>query len=371
MRDALEGLTVVDLSRLHPGPFATAILAGLGARVIRVEEPGVGDPARWFPPMVEGTGFLFSALNRSKESVAVNLKAPEGAELVRRLAARADVLVESFRPGVLERLDLAPDELLRANPRLVVLRISGFGQQGPRRDEAAHDLNYEALAGIVALTGPEERPVVPVAPVADLGGGLYGALAVLAALRERDRTGRGAVLDVALHDAALAATTPYLARAAAGLAPRRGDVELGGGLACYNLYRCADGAWLALGALEPKFWQRFCEAVGRPEWVPRHLDGELAGEAAELLARRSRDAWLALLRGADVPASPVLEPAEVLEDPHVRARLGGVPGPASPLTHLPLEGRVPALGEQTDEVLAELGYSVADVAKLREAGVVA
>ena len=366
----LEGVRVLDLSRLLPGPFMTQLLADLGADVTKVEEPG-GDYARWIPPEVDGAGYVFSATNRGKRSVAVNLKAEGAATLVLRLAARADVFVESFRPGVLDRLGLSDAALARANPRLVRVSLVGYGA-GPLRDEVGHDVNYQALAGILGMQGAPERPLIGGVQLADMAGALYGAVGILAALHERTRTGRGARVEVALSDAALALNAVHLLRAAsADPLPEPGAWDLAGGLVCYRLYVCADGRWLALGALEPKFWARFCAAVGRHEWEDLHLVREAAAHARveALMREKPLDAWVALLGEAGVPATPVLAPDEALAHP-AAARFERRVGPASPLTHAPSPGAVPALGADTRAVLREAGVSEDEALRLRAAGAI-
>lgn len=346
MRDALRGVRVLDLSRLLPGPFLTDVLTGLGADVVKLEAPGVGDETRLMP-------YAFQALNRGKRSVVVDLKAPRGKEVALRLAATSDVLVESFRPGVLDRLGLDDATLARANPRLVRCSLVGY-PPGERRDDVGHDLNYQALAGILTLTG-EPRP--PPTQTADLGGALYGAVAILAALLERERTGRGKRVEVALADAALALSTLPLARARAG-EKAQGAWELTGAIPCYRIYRCADGRDVAFAALEPRFFERFAKAAG----VDASLQYDAAGHAVleRLFATRSSADWVATLRGAGVPITPVLAPHEV----------EGAAYPGLPLGAA-RTGEPPALGEHTDEVLREAGFSADDVTRMRDDGTVA
>lgn len=359
----LEGVRVLDLTRLLPGPFLSQVMADLGADVVKVEEPEMGDPARWIPPMVDEVGSGFAAVNRGKRSLALNLKAPGAAEALLRMLPRYDVLLESFRPGVMARLGLSDHALAEANPRLVRASLVGYGP-GPLRDAVGHDLNYEAVAGILAAQGDRRAPVASAVQVGDVGGALYALAGVLGALMERERTGKGRHVEVALADAALAFNVLNLARSEA---PARGEGELTGGLPGYRLYRCREGRFVALGALEPRFWSLFCEAVGKPGWEAlrqeRSRGAHLQVEA--LFATRTAEEWLALLGKAGVPLTAVLEPAEALA---AFPRFEGAPGPGSPLTHRPARGKAPGLGEHTDEVLGEAGFSPAEVAALREAG---
>ena len=342
----LAGLRVLDLSRLLPGPFLTELLAGMGADVVKVEAPGIGDETRLMP-------YAFDALNGHKRSIVIDLKSESGREVALKLAARADILVESFRPGVMDRLGLDDATLARANPRLVRCSLVGYGP-GEYRDDVGHDLNYQALAGILPLTG-EPRP--PPTQTADLGGALYGAIAVLAALHERARTGVGRRVEVALAEAALALNTLPVARARAG-EEARGAWELTGTIPCYRVYRCADGEHVAFAALEQRFFERFAEATG----VDAALQYDPAGHPVleALFATRPAAEWVATLRKAGVPITPVLRCDQV------RAQVG----PATPLA-LARPRAAPELGRDTDAVLRELGYSDADVRALRERGAVA
>jgi crotonobetainyl-CoA:carnitine CoA-transferase CaiB-like acyl-CoA transferase len=307
-------------------------------------------------------------VNRGKRSLALNLKAPGASETLLRMAPSFDVLLESFRPGVLARLGLSDHALAQANPRLVRASLVGHGP-GPLRDAVGHDLNYEAVAGVLAMQGDARAPVASAVQVADVGGALYALSGVLAALYERERTGKGRHVEVALADAALAFNVLHLARAKDPEAPGRGEGELTGGIPGYRLYRCRDGRFLALAALEPRFWTLFCEAVGKPGWEPLHQDRSRGAhlEVESLFATRPSDEWAALLHKAGVPATPVLEPAEALAQ---FPRFEGAPGPGSPLTHRPSRGRWPGLGEHTREVLAEAGFSEAEVEALQASGAV-
>ncbi len=383
----LEGLRVLDLSRLLPGPFATLVLADLGADVVKVEAPRGGDALRSIPPLAGEASGAFHALNRNKRSLALDLRRPEGAAAFLRLAARADVVVESYRPGVLDRLGLGWAALRAASPRLVLCSITGYGQDGPYAARAGHDVDYCAIAGVLGLNGEPERPVVPGVQVADLAGGAWPAVAgVLAALVRRATTGEGAHVDVSMAEGALALMTLPLAMAWARGAPNvRGRELLSGGAASYGVYRTKDGRFVALGALEPKFFAALCEAVGRPELAPRQLEQGGAGPRAELeaiFAERTRDEWAAFAAAHDVCLAPVLEGDEPRSDPHLAARGAffevptawegrAIPGIATPVRLRGEEAprrQAPRLGEHGEAVLREAGFSDGEIAALRGAG---
>lgn len=382
---ALAGLRVIDLTRYIPGPYCTWILAALGADVVKVEEPPLGDATRLVPPPVGEESALHAALNRGKRSLMVDIRKTEGAELVARLAAGADVFVEAYRPGALARRGLGPETLCAANPRLVYCSVSGYGQDGPLSQRAGHDVNYAARAGLLqAIQDVDGRPVLPGAQLADMGGGIFAALAVLAALQARERTGRGQVVDASLMDSALALTTGALTRQLAGGAERD---ELTGTHACYGLYRCRDGAWLSVGALEPKFWEGLCAALGLPELAARQWDAgparaELRQRLEQAFAQRDRAEWLALFAPLDVCVEPLLGPGEAwsqaqaaalrVEQPYSGATLRTLGLPFR-LSDTPVQagGEPPELGAHADVVLAEAGLESGEVGRLREMGVLA
>jgi crotonobetainyl-CoA:carnitine CoA-transferase CaiB-like acyl-CoA transferase len=383
----LQGLRVLDLSRLLPGPYATLVLADLGADVVKVEDPSGGDYLRWMPPMAGQQSGWFHALNRNKRSLALDLRRPEGPATLLRLARRFDVVVESFRPGVMARLGVGYEALSRENPGLVLCSISGYGQDGPYRDRAGHDIDYVALAGVLAVNGPAERPVPLGVQVADVAGGSWPAVAgILAALVGRVATGKGAWVDVAMAEGALAMLALQQAAAdAEGRALRRGGEQLNGGSACYGVYRARDGGFVALGALEPKFFRAFCEAVGRPDLADAQFDRDGAGPRAEveaIFASRTRDEWGAFAAIHDVCVMPVLEGDEPRRDPQLVHRGSFVevptpwegkamPGLASPVRIRGIEAPLhpaPRLGADSDAVLCESGFDAGEVASLRAAG---
>ena len=384
----LTGVRVLDLTRLLPGGYCTLLLTDLGADVVKVEEPGRGDYLRWMPPFVDGEGAMNRAMNRGKRSVVLDLKHPDGPGVLGRLAALFDVLVESFRPGVLDRLGLGHETLRREHPHLVTCAITGYGQDGPYRDRVGHDLTYLGYGGVLGLTGEADGPpVVPAVQIGDLGGGATAALGIAAALLERSRTGRGRFVDVSMLDGVVSWLMIHAgAYLATGEEPERGRMPLSGGSACYGVYRAADGRNLTVAAIEPRFWSALCSALGMPElageqFAPPDRQREIADRLQQAFATRSRDEWLAALEPLEACVGPVNTIGEALGDPQVRHR-GMVAevddravGPASPVRFdgaSAIASRpAPGLGEHTAEVLAEAGFSDREVAGLLARGAVA
>lgn len=385
---ALAGLKVVDFSRLLPGPYASLVLADLGAAVTKIETPRGGDYLRWMPPLAGEFSYAFNALNTGKRSLAVDLKRAEGVEIVRRLCSDADVVLESFRPGVMERLGLGYDALEAINPGLIYCAISGYGQDGPYKHRAGHDLNYQALGGVTGLAGPVGGPpmLTPV-QIADIGGGsMWALVGILAALHARAATGKGRFVDVSMSEGALAFLQMGAAAhlAGAGPAPPRGDDTLTGGQPCYGVYETSDGGFMTVAALEPKFWQAFCGAVDRPDLLNKQYgsgDGarRTRSEITALFASRTRAEWEAVFAPVDACVEPVLRVDELASHPlHVERRnviedAAGIPRLRTPIR--PRDADAPAvapgLGGDTRELLEELGYETSAIEALLAAGVVA
>lgn len=371
----LDGLLVVDLSRYLPGPLVSRLLADLGARVIKVEEPSLGDPCRQAPPLLEGRGSLATLLLQGHASVALDLKKDKARDALEDLLLSADVLVESFRPGALAAFGLAPERLRELFPQLVICSVTGFGQDGPHAFRAGHDLTYQALAG--SLAGGTGMPAIQ---VADMVGGWSGALAVTSALLRRKTTKTGCWIDLALLDAAgHSALTAWAAEA--DFAKGVGEpLPLTGAFPCYDLYRTRDDGTLALAALEPKFWKSFCLALGEKDLVRHQFSNDVTTRerVAEIVRRKSRAEWAAFMAEHDLPGEPVLALSEALEQAQVRhrdlARRGddgllrlGFPAlfdGQRPRVDAPL----PELGEQTHEVLNELGAATELTAGARRRG---
>lgn len=376
----LEGLRVLDLSRLLPGGYCTLLLADLGADVIKVEDLQAGDYLRTMPPFKNGVGMVFSALNRNKRAIRLDLKHPDGRAAFLRLAVQSDVVVDGFRPGVLDRLGVGYAELAARNPGLIYCALTGYGQTGPWKARAGHDLNYIALAGILAQTGTPAGLAIPGTQIADLGGGLGAAFAILAALCGRERSGRGQAIDMSLLDLAVGWSVLELTRTLAGEPPApAGGGRLTGGFPCYRLYRAQDGD-LSVAALEPRFWQALCAALGRPDLEARQFaegrDAEQTVVAlSAIFATRTRAQWVEALAGIDTCVEPVLRIEEVPDHPQVRARnQRRDPGLGLPfqLSAASVRADVPAPGpgEHTDLVLGAAGYTREQLARLREAGAI-
>jgi len=383
---ALSGVRILDLSRLIPGPFGTLVLADLGAQVDKLEPIGQGDYLRHFPPVRAGASVAFHALNRGKRSAALDLKSPLGQAAFRRLVGRYDVLMEQFRPGVLDRLGLAHQQLLAEHPRLIVCALTGYGQTGPLRDRAGHDLNYLARSGLLGLQGPKGRPPqVPGFQLADVSGGMWCVIAILAALRRRDATGTGEVCDIAMTDGVLGFAAYSLAAALAGEPYERGDEALTGGLAPYQTYLSKDGVPMTLASLEPKFWLTFAAATGLEPDGAALLVGDhqaaLKERLAEVFRARTKDEWLAFAAEHDCCLEPVVPAHEIAEQAHHRARgllaEETIDGERVAFFRTPVSDgdqpitAAPKPGEHTREILAEAGFSTAEIDELYAAGAAA
>jgi crotonobetainyl-CoA:carnitine CoA-transferase CaiB-like acyl-CoA transferase len=381
---SLSGVRVLDLTRLLPGAFCSLLLADMGADVVKVEQPGSGDYMRWYPPLVNGQSALFNALNRNKRSITLNLKSEAGRDLFKQLVGRSDVVIEGNRPGVMDRLGLGWSTLRELNPRLVMCAITGYGQSGPWAQRAGHDLNYMALAGALSMNARRgEAPHALAVQVADIGGGGQGgALAILGALLEVARGEAGRYLDVSMTDGALTwMAVPLSQVLTQGEAIPPGMHRLTGRYACYGVYECADGRFMSVGALEPKFWQALCDALDRPDLIDQqyaegpHQD-HLRAELAAVFARRPRDEWTERLAGLDVCCEPVLDLDEVFGHPQIRARglvhkleTGAELAPQVPFEPGWRRLEPPGLGEHNAEVLREIGVENDRLDDLRAAGV--
>lgn len=380
----LAGVRVLDLSRLLPGPVATLHLADMGADVIKIEDAGAGDYARTMGEGCDGVSWFFRAVNRNKRGLRLDLKQAAGRDVLLRLAESADLLVESFRPGVMARLGVGYETLRERNPRLVYCAITGYGQSGPWAARAGHDLNYIAQAGVLAETGVADGPpAIPSLQIGDLLGGAMSAVAaMLAALHRANATGEGGFVDVAMIESVLAHNLFPLFEHAAGKSSARGRGMLTGGCANYAVYRTRDERYLAVAALEEKFWQIFCVAAGRPEWQARYARSEdpaLHAEVAAHIATRTLAEWAALFDEVDCCVTPVLTLAEALEHPQFRVRdvttrADGMTQYAPPFRlsgwQFAVERAAPACGEHTDEILAEAGLVAAEIAALRQSRIV-
>ena len=389
---ALEGLRVLDLSRLSPGPYCSMLLADLGADVLLVEPPaGVVRKFRHTEARAESSERrrAHDPLRRNKRSIALNLRTEGGRAVFRQLCESADIVLESFRPGVVERLGVDYATVSSVNPRIVYCSLSGYGQTGPYRDMVGHDINYIAIAGALGMIGrPGERPAIPQNIIGDFaGGGLMAAFAILAAVVARERTGRGQWVDVAMSDGVLY----LLATAAAGVLageppPRPGETHLSGSRPHYEVYETADGKWLSLASTEPDFWEKLCEVVGREDFKPLEYETarypEIRAHLEQTFRRKTRDQWFAELRSLDIGVAPVYALDEALADAHNQARgmtvevddpqFGTVRqvgvGPKFSATPGQVRSTSPRLGEHTEAVLRTLGYTDGDIDALRLEG---
>ena len=387
----LDGIRILDLSARMPGPMCAQILADLGAEVIKIESPRAPDFFRRFEPLVDGSGSLFHVCNRNKKGLTLELRHPRGREIFFRLIKNADVVVEAFRPGTMERMGIGYADMKEVNPGLIHCSLTAFGQTGPYRMRPAHDLNLLALSGVLDLMGNKDGPpIVPPVQISGLGGAFQGVVGILAALLSRGRTGRGQSIDVSLLDGVSAFASLEMSRYMAGHhIPKRGLTEGGGGYACFNVYRTADGRYLSLGCLEPQFWETFCRIIGREtfiaeQWSAPPRQDELIAEVRSIILSRTLDEWLGVIDPDTICVAPVNTFEEAIQDPHIREQgtwfEGELPrGEKVPQAALPIlfdgdrpgwRSHPPEHGEHTQEILRGLGLADRDIEDLRALDVI-
>jgi alpha-methylacyl-CoA racemase len=375
----LEGIRILDLSRLLPGPYLTQLLADLGAEVIKVETPLAGDHARLAPPEL-GLGKMYETINQDKKSLALNYRNPRGRELFIKLATTADVVLEGFRPTVADKYGIGYEAVCAVKPDIVYCSLSGYGQEGPYQQRAGHDFNYLSIGGAFSLNGRMGQKPTPYGlPVADLSGGMLAAIAILSALVGRERGGQGMYLDMALLDGVISWMTPLaLSAHFSGLDVRTGTHPLMGGRAFFNIYETADGKYLTLAAIEPHFWGEFCKTIGRTDLIELQYDPALNAEMEAIFKGKPRAEWLALFADNDACVEPVNSVEEMLTDPQVQARghvhmEDGKPvGMHSPFVFA--RGKrspAPALGADTRTLLREIGVGDEEISALNESGIIA
>lgn len=387
----LDGIRVLDLTRLLPGGYCTLLLGDMGAEVIKVEEPGLGDPIRWLPPLIGNQSIFHLMLNRNKKSVRMNLKSEESREVFYRLVKRSDVVVEGFRPGVVKRLGIDYATVSEANPRIVYCSMSGYGQDGPYRDKPGHDINYIGYGGVLSLVGSTNgAPVIPGVQIADLTTALMAATAILAALLAREKMRRGLYIDVSFLEVAVSMTVlPAAFYFAEGELPRPGRWWLNGGYPCYNVYETKDGKYITIGCIEERFWANLCRALGVVDFIKYQYAGrdklkEMFEVIRSIFKSRSLEEWLQVLPEEDVPCGPVYKLDEVFEDPQILQRemileveypvVGKIKQLVAPIkfSESPCEIRSPPprLGEHTEQILRWLGYGEEEILDMHQKGAI-
>jgi len=388
----LEGVKVLDLAHLPPGSYCTMFLGDMGAEVIKVLPPEMPFTTASLLKVEEERWSAFDALNRNKKGLVLNLRAEEGRRIFYKLAQKADVIVEGFRPGVVKRLGVDYETIKEINLRIVYCSLSGYGQNGPYSQFPGHDANYLSIGGVLGVIGTAEgEPVLPSNLIADFAGaGLHGVIGILLALMAREKTGRGQFIDLAYLDGVLSLMSYELSKYfASGVMPERGKGPLTGGAPYYNVYETKDGGYISLGCIEPHFWANLCRELGREDLIPyQHSEGEKKEEIFSFLRQvfrqKTRDEWFELLKEKNIPIAPVYSLAEVFSDPQVLHRqiaaelnhptIGKVKqvGVAIRLSDTPgkIKSFAPLPGEHTDEILQDLGYSAEEIEKLRKEGVI-
>lgn len=387
----LQSLRVLDLTRLLPGPYCSMFFADFGADVIKVEEPNLGDYMRWREPYINDNGAVFHSLNRNKRSVTLNLKSEDGKVIFKKLVETADIVIESFRPGVMKRLGLNYEVLKDVNPGLIYCAITGYGQDGPYADKAGHDLNYLSYAGLLGLQGREnEAPVLSAAQIADIGGGSQMAtIGILIALQYRNQTGKGQFLDISMTDGVISWMQTVLPGYLVDhKVPEKGRIKLGGGNAHYNVYETIDNRYVSVGANEEKFWREFCTVIGCPHLIgrlnsPYEEQQDMIKEISSVIKKKSLNEWMDAFKEKDCCVSPVLNLDEVVKNPQVVHRGIFTKNEQSPYgqsyvqnpikmseTPSTIRNGAPNIGEHNREVFGELGFSKSDLDNWEKDGII-
>jgi crotonobetainyl-CoA:carnitine CoA-transferase CaiB-like acyl-CoA transferase len=384
----LKELKMLDLSRLLPGPYCSLLLADLGMEVLKVEDLEQGDYMRAMGPVREKDSANFLALNRNKKSITLNLKTKEGKRIFYKLIETYDIVLEGFRPGVMDRLGIGYQELKKRNPRVIFCSLSGYGQDGPYRERSGHDANYIGLGGLLEITGEKNGdPILPGVQIADIGGGgMMAAIAILAAAIHREKTGEGQFLDISMMDGVISWLSMHAGKYFFDKElPKRGEMQLSGRYACYQVYPTKDGRHMSLGALEPKFWMNFCEAIGRKDLIYKQfIEGEerlqVIEEIQDLFKTKTQKEWVEFFNNVDACCEPILTFEEVFQHPQVLHRQmvieyehpveGKIRQVGNPIksSQYPFEIRLPspAWGEHTTEVLKAIGYSENEIKHFQE-----
>lgn len=363
----LENIRVLDISRLLPGAVCTFLLSKLGAEVIKVEERETGDYLRYVPPFIEGKSCYFIFLNKGKKSITLNLKEEKGREIFYELSKKSDVILEGFRPGVVEKLKIDYPTIKNINPQIIYCSLSGYGQTGPYKERSSHDINYISLSGILNLTGKEKEIVIPPVQIADIGGALISALTIIASLYKRRETKTGEYIDVAMLDTTFIFSIMIFAKYFADRERiEREKFFLSGGVPCYNIYKTKDERFISIGALELKFWEKFCREIKREDLISLQFAGGEEGERVkkeiqEIIKEKTLKEWQEFFKDKDLCVEPVLEIEDVISFPQIEERGifldKEIDFPAKFFTFKPVSYlKAPELGEHTEEILKEIGY---------------
>src|SRR3990172_9329428 len=382
----LQGLKVLDLTRLIPGGYATLILTDLGADVLKIEDIELGDYSRWMEPTIGEYGVYFHALNRNKKSMKLNLKAEDGKRIFKKLVEKGyDTIVESFRPGVMDRLGIGYNPLREINPRVIYCAISGFGQNGPKKEKALHDLNCLAVSGALSITG-EEAPSIPGIQIADTSSALFSVISILTAYIARGKTGQGQFIDVSMTDGVISLLSIHLIKFFVdSKIPEGGRMQFDGQFPYYRVYKTKDGKYMTLAALEKKFWEKFCTAIGRKDLINNQYDDsiETRNEIENIFKSKTRIEWEEISENIDSCLEPVLNFKEVTKHPHLKSRnlffdidndnvkvpQVRIPFLMSDVKNTP-RNPAPLWGEHTEEILISIGYEKEEIASLKNKGVI-